>query len=200
MKKIKIVFLSADIVEKNIERAEAFVGDERRERANKLVVQNDRLLSLGAGYLIKRFVGDYYIDENGKPRSDKTFFNVSHSGRLVGIALSIEAEVGLDLELSAEKNEKTAKYVLSESEFEAFKLGTPFSTLFVAKESLAKAQGEGVRRDIKTIPALPLSGCVVYGGESYFRRGFERGDYCVSVTAKGEDFLVEIEQLFALPL
>ena len=196
MDTVKVYLLDVELVKKNKSAITDFIDKSRAEKAERYLDEKDRLLSLGGSYLIKRFVGDHYIDENKKPRSDKAFFNVSHSGEKAAIAVSSDREIGLDIEKDLPVTKCLADYCLSDEELGYSDSGQPFLKFFVAKESLAKADGKGIRKDIKLIPALPFDGEVSYDGKRYFRHSAKTKDgYFVSVTLSDKDFEITLETI-----
>ena len=85
---------------------ESWLTAEKRQRIDRLPEKN-RLLSLCGDGLARRMLGealdlppeDVVITEreNGKPLTEGMFFSISHSGDVVGCAVS-GREVGLDIE------------------------------------------------------------------------------------------------------
>ena len=75
----------------------------RKEKIDRMKVENAKLLSLGAGILLNRGLKEYGIQgasvfygENNKPYiegADSLYFNLSHSGSMAVCAFS-DAEVG----------------------------------------------------------------------------------------------------------
>ena len=191
MDTVKLYLLDVGLVARNESAVSAYIDGDRLKKASRYVKGNDRLLSLGGGYLIKKFVGETYIDERGKPRSETAFFNISHSGGVVGLALLKARDIGLDIECEKEIREELVKYSLSFKEYEKYLGGEPFLSQFVAKESLAKAEGGGISNELKIIPALPLNGEVVYLGKRYARRTFVEKDLFISVSVEGGEFKLE---------
>ena len=169
----------------------------RADKANRFIREDDRLLSLCAGYLLFRYVGGYTVDRFGKPKSDKCFFSLSHAGGLAAIAVGEKNELGLDLERkrTGPDTASLAGYCLSEEEKAAFPLDEDFLPAFVAKESLAKAEGRGLGKPVKAIPALPLNGAVLYENKTFYRHSFERNGYLFSVSQEEHDFTVETDEI-----
>lgn len=184
-----------------VEGKEAAVGallpEERLVKANRYAFEKDRRLSLAAGYLVRRYVGDYTVDEHGKPKSERVWFNLSHSGDLAALAVSNRGEVGIDVEsISADRDQESlAAYCLSEGEYNAYRDGQAFLALFTAKESLAKAEGTGLVHDVKSIPALPVDGRVEYRGKPYYRHLLQMEGYHGSVSAEGEDYVLSVQEV-----
>ena len=184
-----------------VEGKEAAIGallpEERLVKANRYAFEKDRRLSLAAGYLVWRYVGEYRVDEHGKPRKEGVCFSLSHSGELAALAVSIEGEMGLDVECAdtSRDQESLATYCLSEGEYRAYREGQSFLSLFTAKESLAKAEGTGLVHDVKTIPALPIDGRVNYRDKIYFRHGWVIDGYNISVSHENEDFVLALQEV-----
>ena len=195
MKKIKVYLLNIAAVKGREEYLCSLLPKERVLKAQRFVVSRAAALSLGAGYLVYRYIGGYFTDEFGKPRSEDRFFNLSHSGDYAALAVCEESEIGVDIEESEDKDEKLVNYCLCDEEKAEYAAGTEFVSLFVAKESLSKAEGRGLISDIKSIPALPLNGRVEYAGKTYYRHAFTFDGYRGSVTVEGEDFIVETEEI-----
>ena len=197
MKKIHLYLLNINTAKGMEEYLLSILPEERVRKAKNYVRENDRLLSLCAGYLISRYIGAYRVDPCGKPRSDERFFSVSHSGELVGLAVSEDRETGLDIEKKRAESDfvQLAEYCFCKEELELFNKGADLLALFTAKESLAKAEGGGLAKDIKTIPALPPDGKVEYGGRIYYRHSFETNRYVGSVTQEHEDFIIETTEI-----
>ncbi len=171
----------------------AALPESRAAKAMRYAREEDRLLSLCAGWLLARRVGETAADALGKPRSAKCCFSLSHAAGLAGLAVGGDRELGMDLEPVREGRnfDRLAAYCFSEEELARYREGTGFLPLFVAKESLGKAEGRGLAGGPKTIPALPEDGGVSYRGKNYFRHSLEWNGYTVSVTQEGEDFRIQ---------
>lgn len=188
MKSVKIVLLNIKYVAESKEKILSYVDKGRAEKSARFIKEQDGLLSLGGAYLIKKYVGDFFVDDKGKPRAQSVFFNISHSHDLVGIALSDECEIGFDVEYARKEDGDVIAYCLSDEEMKAYKKGLPFLSMFVAKESLAKADGRGIIGNVKKIPALPADGFVAYGGKNFYRHKVEADGYFASVSLENKDF------------
>ena len=102
MKKIIISYISVDYVKDNLDNILQALDNNRITKANKYRQENDRLLSIGAGFLISQFIGkiEIFSGKNGKLYAkDGYFFNVSHSGKYAIIGVSIDREIGVDIQL-----------------------------------------------------------------------------------------------------
>lgn len=195
MEKIRLFLCKTELIEKSENTIKRALKDEEISKAARFVRKSDRLLSLGSSYLKRRFVfGDREISLSrfGKPYSPDIFFNVSHSVDIAGIAISDKYEVGLDIEKEREDHRDLADHCLSTEE----KLsGEEFLTLFTSKESIAKAEGSGLKTDIKDIPALPLDGIVRYKDRLYYRHSYFKAPYHISISLCETDFYIEEDYL-----
>jgi phosphopantetheinyl transferase len=180
MQRVDIYVLSKSEIERNYDAVFSRAGDVRRIRAATLSDRAAKLLCLGAGYLLDKYVthGEISYNSFGKPYCEAAFFSLSHSIDIVVLAVCKGAEVGVDVEKRRTVNADLIPYCLSESETDL-----DFLDAFCAKESLAKAQGEGLRRDVKGVPALPQNGAVKWKGREFYRVAVNYDGYAMSVTA-----------------
>ena len=170
---------------------------ERVQKALRFVAPRDRLLSIAAGYLAYRYIGETVVDKYGKPRAQGKYFGLSHSGDWAALAIAPD-EVGLDIEERREDpdEEELAAACLCDDELAVYRTGVPFPALFTAKESLTKAEGRGLPDEIDAVAALPLDGKVVYHNKTYYRHAFRWDAYCGSVTVANTDFTIETEEVY----
>ena len=213
MKVVRLIWLDLDTVRCFRKEAEASVGAEALAKSRRFRQEADQLRSLGGAYLIRRFVGPAETirrTEKGKPLAEHIFFNLSHAGRRIGLALA-ETAVGLDLEPQSaapgaaggpdgsgqDPAERQALKAFCLSEKEQLS-GEDFLSLFVSKEALVKACGSGLPDDIDRVPALPLNGPVSYEGQLYFRHQYRQEDEIVSVCLHQYDFMIREETIHAI--
>ncbi|MEU4602320.1 4'-phosphopantetheinyl transferase superfamily protein [Kribbella sp. NPDC023972] len=97
---------------------------------------------------------------HGKVRSDGIELSVTHSGKLVGVAVS-DRPVGLDVEKvdPGLDVDGLARLSLSEAELAALPQhdgrARAFTTYWTRKEAVVKATGVGLRSDLRTITGQP---------------------------------------------
>ncbi len=174
------------------------ISDEDLKTLDKfrvLEVKKEKLASL---YFKRKYVGEFSINEDGKPVSKNLFFNISHSKGVVVIAISKEHEIGVDIEVIKSKDEDLVKYVSSEEEYKFIKTEFDFLSIWTNKESLVKCLGTGIKSDIKSIPALPLNGKKEFKGETYFSKITKVNDSIISITIKDKndfDFDLVMEEV-----
>lgn len=169
------------------------VGDDDAKTASRFADEKDKVSHLISAYFKRKYVGEWAVNALGKPQGLRAFFNVSHCSGAVVIALS-DAEVGVDAENVRPVARSLVEYVSDEKELPFVNSDEDFFRLWTAKESLAKAQGEGLKKDIKKIPAFPFDGEKEYAGESYFSRQLKDGAFIITVVRKGKTpFIVDID-------
>ena len=145
----------------------ARMDEDRKKKIDSMKPMSGKLLSLGAGVLLYTAmedagITDYVIltGEKGKPyikdRED-VFFNLSHSGEMVALALSGK-EVGVDIERNKHFKDNLIRYVFTESDISLAKeleaemtMDQAYTRLWTAKESIMKHSGQGISLDPKKI-------------------------------------------------
>lgn len=146
----------------------------RIEKIRRLKHEKDKLLSLCAGLLVKRFVGDdIKVGKYGKPYSESgKRFNISHSGDYVIIALS-DFEIGCDIEYEKELDyERTGKIVFHKNELrklsEADDKKDYFYRVWTRKESFIKCIGKGFAFKASSVDLSELKDEFICGGRTFF--------------------------------
>ena len=151
-----------------------------------LEVKKEKLISY---YFKKKYVGEFHLNEYGKPMSDNVYFNISHSKGVVVIAVSQNHEVGVDIELLQPKDKELVKYVCNDEEYRFVKNEVDFISIWTNKESIVKCVGTGIKNKIKDIPSLPLNGKKEYNDETFYSKIIKHGGAIISITIKDdEDF------------
>ena len=164
------------------------------------VLKNENIIkqkqAIASLYLKRKFIKDYYLDDNNKPRSNELFFNISHSKDYVLIAISNSHEIGIDIEYKNNRNvEKLKNYICSEEELAFINNNDDFYKSWVSKESLFKCYGKGIITDLKSIDSLPFDGLKIHKGNNYYSHYFDYDNYAISITLKNDnDFKYEINE------
>lgn len=184
----KIRILHISLIKENLPFVQSFVDDNRRKKAEKFVHEKDKLLSLGAGYLMKKYLpeGEIKIRESGKPYLESgPYFNVSHSEEYVVFVSDENREVGIDIEKVNDNKIDGIRYVLNDEEKEINDTNTLFQVRS-NKESLVKCISHELK-NIKDVKGFPLEGKQIVDGESYYTKSLIYNGYSLSVTLKGEE-------------
>lgn len=188
MSTIDVYILHTSLVKEKYDFVFSFVEKSRQEKALKFAHEKDRLLSLGAAYLMKKHLpnGRIIENENGKPYLEGgPFFNISHSGEYIVFASHQTREVGIDIEQVREDKVDAIKYVLTNEEKD---LTDPFKLfqIWSNKESLIKCLST-LLKDIRTVSGLPFEGVREFEGESCFTKSTVYRGYSLSLTLKGKE-------------
>lgn len=146
-------------------------------------VKKEKLISY---YFRKKYVGDYFYNEYGKPLSKNIYFNLSNSKGVVVLATSKHYNVGVDTEILRRRDEDLIKYVTNDEEYAYIKNEVDFLSVWTSKESLVKCIGTGIRTQLKEIPALPINGKVTYKEETLYRKTFKHNDFIISITVNSD--------------
>ncbi|MBE6969990.1 MAG: 4'-phosphopantetheinyl transferase superfamily protein [Ruminococcaceae bacterium] len=135
------------------------LSDERRQKVLAAHTVENALRSLGAGLLLRRFVGDgpFSYGEFGKPfLPDGPPFSLSHGGDLAVLAVG---EYGTELGVDVEKNDRpwreaVVRRIFTDEEQLAFDgRGESFFRLWTRKEAVLKCRGSGFSQ-LSVFPVL----------------------------------------------
>ena len=173
----------------------SFLSSEDKEYLSTFKVEQTKKEKAVSLIIKRKLIGEYQINEFGKPISNTKHFNISHSN---GVVVYVEgnANIGIDIEHLKHPNKNMIEYISSGDELKYIKDEKTFFEIWTSKESLVKSLGTGINEQIKTIPGLPLSGVVKYKNKSLYRENITINDYVISVTQEGEKpFRLKIERI-----
>lgn len=172
------------------EAAFPLLSEQRKERVLAAHNEKDALRSLGAGLLLRRFVGDgpFVYGEFGKPfLPGAPPFSLSHGGELVVLALGeTGTEVGVDVEDCARPwREAVARRLFTEEE-QRWLCGSSerFFQLWTRKEAVLKCRGSGLSR-LAVFPVLH-DHCTLDGHDYRLNTLYDRG-HCISLAVENGD-------------
>lgn len=143
--------------------------------------ETTRLEKQVSSYLKKKYIGEFYLNEFGKPLSIDKIFNISHSKGVVALAISKEFSIGLDVEVIRDYKDETAKYISSDEEYASIKDNESFFTIWTNKEALVKCLGTGVKEEVKKIPAIPIDGLKRYKDHEFITKTIKIKDLIVTI-------------------
>ena len=193
MKKIKLYYIELDKLNENIINNLPFIKEEDYTNANRFALKQNKLQHLISYYFKRKYLGDYSLNEYGKPISKGKYANLSHCDNLVIVGVS-DCDIGVDIERVKPVKEELKRYVSSDIENEEIKSDLDFFKIWVAKESLIKCLGLTISK-IKEVPSLPFVGKREYLGNTFYTKETKINDYLVAVTIKSdEDFELDISQ------
>ena len=163
------------------------------EKAQLESVKKERAVSR---HFKNKYIGEYSINEFGKPIAKDKHFNISHSKGVVALAVSDTREIGLDIEVIRESHDDLTRYISSDEEYKYIKNDENFFEVWTSKESLVKCLGTGIKSRIEEIPAFPLMGKKIYKNKNYFSKIIKKDDLIISICLDGDkdfeiDFIME---------
>ena len=164
---------------------------KRTEKAGRFLFERDRLLCLGAGYLMMKGAGirneaELRYGANGKPYAPGyTEFNISHSGEWCVLACGDLNTVGIDIEEMNLKHTEVAPAVYTRRELDWMAVDPTdrFFRLWTWKESLMKAAGLGMSLEPRSFEVLPFAEGkpVLLRGSAWYAAGGSLEGYRYSV-------------------
>ena len=195
MKKVKIIIADVNVFIEDVEKILTEIAPCYVEKYQKHKIQKDKVQEALSGYLLKHCLGvtrdeQLSYNEYQKPylASGKPFFNLSHSGDYVVLAVA-DCEVGVDVEKTRKCHEATVKKVFSEKQkTELAKVseearGEAFTKIWTECESVLKLQGIGFSNGWSNIPV-----------EEHHISVLEWNDYFIAC-ATAEEVIVETEKI-----
>ena len=136
----------------------SLLPESRQEKIARYRFDDDKMLSLAAGLLIRAYVtkGELNISEHGKPylKDSDRYFSLSHSGRCVLIALD-DKEIGADVEkLPDEKMLRVADRFFHPAERQYIDVSEnkkhAFAEIWTRKEAYVKQKGVGLAGELRS--------------------------------------------------
>lgn len=174
MENARILFLTTTEIKTNEERLFHFLSPERAQQARSYAQEKDRLLSLGAGYFLRKYIhAPLRKNPFGKLEAEGQFFSLSHSGDKVAFLLS-PCPCGVDIETREKLLPGLKEYAFSKEEALDLKTERELLLAWTRKEALAKAEGSGL--STTPLPRIPSKeGEVEYKGKRYQVLSLEYG-------------------------
>lgn len=141
-----------------------------------------------------KYIGEYKINEHGKPISENRFFNISHSHGLV-VFIEDVVPVGIDIEqIQAVKN-GLIDFVSNKEEKNYIHDEQSFYEIWTNKEALVKALGTGIKVRPNQIPGLPINDKRTFEGNTYINHTIRYQNYLISVSRQSEqNYTLEVEE------
>ena len=150
---------------------------------------------IASAILKNKYVGEYHLNEFGKPISDNFYFNVSHSDYLVALIVD-SSPIGIDVERIRAIDSKLKKYISNDKEKEYIHDDESFFEIWTNKEALVKCVGTGIKTKPNNIPGLPLNDKRDYKGNIYLNKTIRYLDYVITTSRLGnDDYSLEISEV-----
>ena len=159
-----------------------FLSNEDISLLSKYKNEQTRLEKIVSLYLKRKYIGEYYLSKDDKPLSSDKYFNISHSGGVIALAISKDYPLGIDIEVIRDYKDDLAKYISNEEEYKYITDNKSFFEIWTSKEALVKCLGSGLSTNIKEIPALPLNDIKQYKGKTYSNKSLIYNDVMINVT------------------
>ena len=200
MQDIKLIIINIDVGFKYQRQLLKSVNETQKEKALRYKNEKDQMRSLLSSYLKNVLSKEEILyKEKGKPYFENgPYFNISHSGRYVVMAIANQ-EIGVDIEENVEKQIDVLLKLFNEAEVKMIKEHADFYYLWCAKESLIKCMGSSIGK-IKEVPSLPLNGLKTYKEVDYQCQTFIYDKHIISITKMGkEPFEIKTEIVKKIP-
>ena len=183
---------SSDIDEEKYLHADLLTETDL-EDIKKMKSETNRKEKIISSCFKNKYIGIYYLNNNGKPISDNTNFNISHSHGLVAFVDSGDYPVGVDIEKIEFVGQKMRRYVTTNAEYDTIQTDEDFYCIWTNKESLVKALGTGITLPMRNIPGLPINGFRDYADRRFYSKTLKYKDFVITITLQtNEPFEVEI--------
>ena len=169
------------------------ISNEDIMNARKYKFELDQKEHLISSYLKNKYIpSKISLNKYGKPLAPDIFFNLSHSKGVVAMAIG-PREIGIDVEKIRGFDKDLVSHICSEEEANFIHGEKDFYCIWTAKESICKANGEGIRSKISLIPALPINGFKTFKNIKYYSKNFENKGTVYSISMEGDkDFEIDI--------
>ena len=142
--------------------------------------------------LKNKYIGEYHLNEFGKPISDSAFFNISHSHGYIALVID-HVPVGIDIEKVRPVEDNLKSYISNEEEKNYIRNDESFFEIWTNKESLVKANGNGINQKPISIPGLPVNGKRIYNNKTFFNKTIKYQDLVITVSREqSKDFDLEV--------
>ena len=196
MEIVKLLIIDTEFAFRHKKALLEMANDQQKEKALKFKNEVDQVRSLGSSYLINSLSKEPLLfNDMGKPFYENgPYFNVSHSGRFIMMAVS-NKEIGVDIEENTNKDMSALIRIFNEAEAKMIKEHADFYYLWCAKESLIKCIGSSISK-VEEIPSLPFNGVKTFKGKDYYSKTFVYDKHIVSITRESnEEFEVKMERI-----
>lgn len=190
--KLKIYLLDYSLLSLDYLLSSSYLTSLDKESFNKYTVENVKKEKIASTILKRKYIGDYYLNEYGKPLSKDKCFNISHSHGYIALVMDT-VNIGIDIEKIRDVNSDLMDYISNVEERNYIHDNVSFFEIWTNKEALVKASGTGIRSKPNSIPGLPLNGIIVYNNKNYFNKTI-RYDELIITTSKEDvnDYDIEI--------
>ena len=189
---LKIYLLDYRNVALDVLLNSSYISPLEKELSKKYTLEAVRKEKVASSHLKNKYIGEYHLNEFGKPVTEGTFFNVSHSHGVV-VLVKDTVNVGIDIEQVRFVDDGLKVFISNDEEKDYIKNDVNFYEIWTNKEAVVKADGRGIKERPNLIPGLPINGVRVYKDKTYNNKTIKYGDYIITVSRESsEDFSLDI--------
>ena len=205
----RLYFININSVSnENYDKYYFLIDEDRRNRVDKYINENDRKLSICSGMLLKHAlknlnIEDYKLkyNEYGKPYlvGNNYYFNISHS-KDYAICVIADDEIGCDIEYIRDFNIKIAQRYFNNEEYEDILIDNSkdkFYRYWTLKESFIKNVGLGLSLSLNSFRIILNNNIEikqsVNNSNYYFEEVNINNDYKCSICKKNNKKIELIE-------
>lgn len=190
--KLKIYLLDYSLLSLDYLLGSIYLTLLDKESFNKYTVENVKKEKVVSTILKRKYIGDYYLNEYGKPLSKDKCFNISHSHGYIALVIDT-VNVGIDIEKIRDVDSDLMDYISNVEERNYIHDNVSFFEIWTNKEALVKASGTGIRNKPNFIPGLPLNGIIEYNNKNYFNKTIRYDDLIITTSKEDvNDYEIEI--------
>lgn len=195
MKKVQVHLYNTNSVSLDYLYKNPLLNEEDIEVIKKYKMEESKKEKAASFIFKRKYVGDFYLNEQGKPLNKNKYFNIAHSKGVVVYVEDSDHLIGIDIEKNREVDESLKRYISSDEEYNYIKDSKSFFEVWTNKESLVKAIGIGINSKVNKIPALPINGNKMFNYKSFYSKVIFYEEYVISVCIENEeDFEIEINE------
>lgn len=185
MEEVRLIILNTNEIDIDELLKQSSLSFDDESITNEVVLREKKT----SFYLKNKYIGEYQISSSGKPISNNTHFNISHSHGVVVLAINDNHPVGVDIELIRDMEDNFKRYVCDDKEYELSKDNNEeFFKIWTNKESLLKCLGTGIKMKMNSVSSLPLEGKRVFENKEYYSHHTMYGKYIISITISDAEF------------
>lgn len=186
MNALKVIFVNTNTNSLESLLSSSFLTESNISELSRFKLEETKKEKAASFILKNKYVGEYHLNEYGKPISDNCYFNISHSKGAVVFIKDI-VPIGIDIEKIRPIEDDLKSYISSKEEKEYITSDKAFLEIWTNKESLTKCLGTGIKNKINEIPALPIKGIKTYQNKTFYSQTIKYQDYVISITRENKE-------------
>ena len=195
MNEVYLYITNLNYIHKNEDMIKSFIAPLDLEKAKRFKMKNDYLRKLASSYLIRKYTGqeELFYNQYGKPYKKNIYFNVSHSGNYIVLAVA-KKEIGIDIEIIKDFEKDFIGKILNDDEIKLLN-EHHFIEYWTAKEAIIKALGETFPKDIRNINIQTFDGINEYKNELFYLKQLSFDNHILTIALKDtKDYNITIKE------